>query len=159
MPNKADAQNPAMTSQFQRGHHRRRVGDLRRSPTARVAWSYSEVLKGRQVIAQDKRSAVPGQGPKMNTSLFSKLGWQSQPNFEKREISGGGVLPRTAASEALSRAIIELPLRGVGRSLPEANKALDRMTSSAVTQFGETALVFSARAIHARNNSALNQTI
>jgi hypothetical protein len=26
----------------------------------------------------------------MNTSFFSKLGWQGQPNFEKTEISGGG---------------------------------------------------------------------
>jgi len=30
-PNKADAPNPAMTSLFQSGRHRRRVGDLRRS--------------------------------------------------------------------------------------------------------------------------------
>jgi len=30
-PNKADAPNPAMTSLFQSGHYRRRVGDLRRS--------------------------------------------------------------------------------------------------------------------------------
>jgi len=69
-----------------------------------------------------KRSAALGQSLKMNTSLFSKLCWPCQHNFEKREIGGGGGLPRTAASGALSWAIILLPLRGVGRSRPEANK-------------------------------------
>jgi hypothetical protein len=44
--------------------------------------------KGRFIPAQGKRSVALGQSPKMNTSLFSKLGWQGQPNFEKREISG-----------------------------------------------------------------------
>ena len=56
------------------------------------------LLKG----ALGKRSVALGQGLKTNTSLFSKLGWQGQPNFEKREISGGGGLPprrEHAASE------------------------------------------------------------
>jgi hypothetical protein len=35
MPNKADAQNPAMTSLFQSGHHERGVCDLRRSAAQR----------------------------------------------------------------------------------------------------------------------------
>src|SRR5436190_19573345 len=59
--------------------------------------SQTEVLEGRQIIAQDnpaEAGAVLGQGPKMNTSVFSKLGWLCQPNFEKREISGGGGLPK-----------------------------------------------------------------
>ena len=105
-----------------------------RSPTARVASRHSEVPEGRQVVAQAKWSAVLGQSTEMNSSLFSKLCWLRRRNFEKREINGDGALPRTATFEALSWAIIELPLRGIGRSLPEANKALDRMTSSAVTQ-------------------------
>ena len=37
----------------------------------------------------------------MNTSLFSKLSWSDQHNFEKREIGGGGDVPRAAASAAL----------------------------------------------------------
>ena len=77
----------------------------------------------------------------MNTSLFSKLCWPGQHNFEKREIGVGGGVPRTAASAALSWAIIELPLRGVGRSRQEASiKTLDWMTRSTVTllQFGRS---------------------
>ena len=50
----------------------------------------------------------------MNTSLFSKLGWLCQPNFEKREIGGGGGLPRAAAAEALPWADIRLPFQGAG---------------------------------------------
>ncbi len=47
------------------------------------------------------RSAALGQILKMNTSLFSKLCWPGQHNFEKREIGGGGDVPRAAASAAL----------------------------------------------------------
>src|SRR6266404_5861189 len=70
----------------------------------------------------------------MNTSHFSKLCWPSQHNFEKREIGGGGDVPRAAASAALPWAIIVLPLRGARRSLTEANQALDRMTRSAASR-------------------------
>src|SRR5437016_8438477 len=70
----------------------------------------------------------------MNTSLFSKLCWLGQHNFEKREIAGGGDVPRAAASLALPWAIIVLPLRGARRSLREANQALDRMTRSAASR-------------------------
>jgi len=66
----------------------------------------------------------------MNTALFSKLGWPCQPNFEKREISGGGGLPKAAA---LPRADMLLPFQGVGPSGRKANKRIEQMTSSAVT--------------------------
>ncbi len=91
--------------------------------------AYLKAPKGRFIAAQGKRSAAPsaalGQGPKMNTSLFSKLGWQSQPNFEKREISGGGGLPRAAASAALPWADMLLPFQGAGPCGRKANKSLE----------------------------------
>ena len=61
----------------------------------------------------------------MNTSLFSKLGWQGQPNFEKREIGGGGGLPRAAAPAALPWADMLLPFQGVRPSGRKANKSLE----------------------------------
>ena len=81
--------------------------------------------KGRFIPAQGKRSAALGQGPKMNTSFFSKLGWPCQPNFEKREISGGGGLPRATAAAALPWAEMWLPFQGVGPSGRKANKSLE----------------------------------
>ena len=67
------------------------------------------------IPAQGKRSVALGQGPKMNTSLFSKLRWPGQHNFEKREIGGGGGLPRAAASAALPWADMLLPFQGAAK--------------------------------------------
>ena len=44
--------------------------------------------QGRQIIAQDKaaEAAVLGKPLPPSISLFSKLGWPGQPNFEKRDV-------------------------------------------------------------------------
>jgi hypothetical protein len=85
MPNHWPALDAAMSISLHSGDHWRRASE--------AASSHSKVLGGRQVIAQDKRSAVLGQSTKMNSSLFSKLCWPSQHDFEKREINGGAVYP------------------------------------------------------------------
>src|SRR6267378_3776621 len=79
--------------------HRGRVGDTFRSASVRLKF---DALKGQLIPAQGNPAETGAAlvSPKMNTSLFSKLCWPSQHNFEKRENGGGGGVPRTAASAA-----------------------------------------------------------
>ena len=131
-PNQPAAANPAKSSGLQFLDPWRGVAEPGRSPNVRAERARPKSWKDEKIIAQGKRSAALGQILKMNTSLFSKLCWPGQHNFEKREIGGGGDVPRAAASAALPWAIIVLPLRGARRSLTEVNQTLDRKTRSAV---------------------------
>ena len=74
------------------------------------------------IIAQGKRgtSAALGYGRKINPSPFSWFAAgparRGKPGKRGGWVSGGGLLPRAAASAALPWAIIALPLRGADLS-------------------------------------------
>jgi hypothetical protein len=71
--------------------------------------------KDDMIVAQGKRSAALGRGPKMISSPFSARAWRAaarQARAEKGGFGLGGLLPRAAAAAALPWANILPPLRG-----------------------------------------------
>jgi hypothetical protein len=91
-------------------------GSAWRSPGMRAERAKLKSRRDAMIIAQGKRSAALGCGPKMISSFFpSGLASLRPAKPEgKKEAGWAGLLPRAAASAALPWAIIRPPLRGSG---------------------------------------------
>lgn len=92
--------------------------EAERSPTMRARRAKPKSRRDDMIVAQGKRSAALGCGPKIIFSLFpSGLARLRRAKPEgKREVGWVGSLPRAAASAALPLATIVLPLRGAGKA-------------------------------------------
>src|SRR5580765_3767482 len=104
-------------------------GLINGSPTMRAERAKPKSRRDDMIVAQGKRSAALGGGPKIFSSFFpSGLARQRRARPEgKKELGWGGGLPRAAASAALPWAIIRPPLRGSGK----ANQTLEPAAAGA----------------------------
>ena len=75
--------------------------------------------KDDEIIAQGKRSAALGCGPKTFPSFFPSglARWRRAKPEGKKEVGWGDSLPRAAASASLPWANIKLPLQGAGKGV------------------------------------------